>query len=337
MPAVQDRKLARRATIALTVPDVDTAAGQVRTIAAAARGIVLAEAISSEPDSPELGGFSTITISVPTDALDDTMDRLAAVGEVHSRNTSTEDVTGQYVDTQSRIETMQASVERVRALMAEATRLADIVSLEAELSRRQADLESLQAQLAALEDAVDLAPIEVTLSTDETALEDRDDDTGFLAGLAAGWDAFTASVTVLLTALGALLPFAVLAALVAVPLLVWWRRRGTRPVSGGRAPGAPQRLTQRAETSWTRSTTRVSDVRVGVRQHPVAEVEDVPRRRTALVDDLSHPAGERLPGCEQQGRIEVPLDGIPATQPVERVRQRHPVVDTDDVRAGLDP
>ena len=239
MPAVQDRKLARRATIALTVPDVDTAAGQVRTIAAAARGIVLAEAISSEPDSPELGGFSTITISVPTDALDDTMDRLAAVGEVHSRNTSTEDVTGQYVDTQSRIETMQASVERVRALMAEATRLADIVSLEAELSRRQADLESLQAQLAALEDAVDLAPIEVTLSTDETALEDRDDDTGFLAGLAAGWDAFTASVTVLLTALGALLPFAVLAALVAVPLLVWWRRRGTRPVSGVVHPEPP--------------------------------------------------------------------------------------------------
>ena len=239
VPAVQDRKLARRANIALTVADVDAAAAKVRAIAAAARGIVLAEAISSEPESPDLGGFSTITISVPTGALDETLDRLAAVGEVHSRNTSTEDVTAQYVDTESRVKTMEASVERVRALMGEATRLADIVSLEAELSRRQADLESLQTQLAALEDAVDLAPIEVTLSTDETALEDRDDDTGFLAGLAAGWDAFTTSVTVLLTALGALLPFAVLAALVGVPLVVWLRRRGTRPVPAVVHPEPP--------------------------------------------------------------------------------------------------
>ena len=229
VPAALDRKLARRADIALTVADVDAAAAKVRTIAAAARGFVLSESVSSEPDSPDLGGFSTVTISVPADALDPTLERLAELGEVHSRNTSTEDVTAQYVDTQSRVKTMQASVDRVRALMGEATRLADIVSLEAELSRRQADLEAMQAQLAALEDAVQLAPIEVSLSTSESALETREDDTGFLAGLAAGWTAFTTSVTVLLTALGAVLPFAAAAALVVVPLVVWLRRRASRP------------------------------------------------------------------------------------------------------------
>ena len=110
---------------------------------------------------------------------------------------------------------MQASVERVRALMTQATRLADIVTLEAELSRRQADLEATQTQLAALDDAVSMAPVEVRLSTDEKVLEEADDDTGFLAGLSAGWTAFTGSVTVLLTVLGAVLPFAVVLALVA--------------------------------------------------------------------------------------------------------------------------
>jgi hypothetical protein len=238
VPAALDRKLARRADIALTVVDVDAAAAKVRTIAAAARGFVLSESVSSEPDSPDLGGFSTVTISVPADALDPTLDRLAELGEVHSRNTSTEDVTAQYVDTESRVKTMQASVDRVRALMGEATRLADIVSLEAELSRRQADLEAMQAQLAALEDAVQLAPIEVSLSTDESALESREDDTGFLAGLAAGWTAFTTSVRVLLTALGAVLPFAVAAALVVVPLVVWLRRRASRPGATPQ-PGVP--------------------------------------------------------------------------------------------------
>jgi hypothetical protein len=226
-----DRKLARRADISITVGDVDAAAAKVRAIAASAKGMVTAEAISSEPDDPALGGFSTITISVPTAELDATLDRLAEIGEVHSRNASTDDVTAQYVDTESRVKTMQASVDRVRALMTQATKLGDVVALEAELSRRQADLEATQSQLAALEDSVALSPVDVQLSTDEQVLEEAEDDTGFLAGLQAGWTAFTGSVTVLLTLVGAILPFAVVAALVLVPVLVWLRRRtGRGPV-----------------------------------------------------------------------------------------------------------
>jgi hypothetical protein len=225
--AAKDRKLTRRADISLTVPDVDTAAARVRAVAASAEGLVVAEAISSEPDDPALGGFSSITISVPADRLDTTLDRLARLGTVRSRHTSTEDVTGQYVDTASRVKTMQASVQRVRALMSRATRLGDVVALEGELSRRQAELEATQAQLVALRDAVAMSPVEVQLGTDEQALEQAG-DSGFLAGLGAGWRAFTDSVTVLLTALGALLPFAVVLALVLTPLLLWWRRRSPR-------------------------------------------------------------------------------------------------------------
>jgi uncharacterized protein DUF4349 len=226
--ATYDRKLARRADISITVADVDAAAMKVRAIAASAQGLVTAEAISSEPDVSGSGGFSTITISVPTAELDATLDRLAKLGKVHARNASTDDVTAQYVDTQARVKTMQASVDRVRALMSQATKLGDVVALEAELSRRQADLESTQSQLAALKDSVALSPVEVRLSTDEQVLQRADDSTGFLAGLKAGWSAFTGSITVLLTVVGAVLPFAVVAALVLVPLLVWLRRRGTR-------------------------------------------------------------------------------------------------------------
>ena len=222
-----DRKLARRADISITVADVDAAAAKVRGIAASAQGLVTAEAISSEPDVSGSGGFSTITISVPTAALDATLDQLAKLGKVQSRNASTDDVTAQYVDTESRVKTMQASVDRVRALMSQATKLGDVVALEAELSRRQADLEATESQLAALKDSVALSPVEVRLSTDAQVLKQADDSTGFLAGLKAGWSAFTGSVTVVLTALGAVLPFVVVAALVLVPLLVWLRRRTT--------------------------------------------------------------------------------------------------------------
>ena len=107
--SVADRKLARRADISVTVKDVDAAATKVRAIASAAQGLVLAESVASESDIAATGGFSSITISVPTDQLDATLDKVAAIGKVHSRNTSTEDVTAQVVDTQSRLKTMQAS------------------------------------------------------------------------------------------------------------------------------------------------------------------------------------------------------------------------------------
>ena len=47
-------------------------------------------------------------------------------------------------------------------------------------------------------------------------------DKGFLAGLKGGWNAFTAVFSALATAVGAMLPFLVLLAIIAVPL---WRFR----------------------------------------------------------------------------------------------------------------
>ncbi|MGL5931014.1 MAG: DUF4349 domain-containing protein [Dermatophilaceae bacterium] len=234
--AVAQRKLTRRADVALEVEDVAAAASRVRTIATAAGGLVVGEEISTDTAAAENGGTrpasGTVTISVPSDKLDGTLDDISKVGAVVTRTSSTEDVTAQYVDIESRVESAKASVERVRALMSQATTLADVVGLEAELSRRQADLEALQGQLAALEDATALSPVTVRLSTDgEATPEEETDDTGFLAGLTAGWEAFTASVAVLLTAAGALLPFAVAVAVVLGPLAVWLRRRSRGPAN----------------------------------------------------------------------------------------------------------
>ncbi len=226
-----DRKLTRRADLSLVVTSVPRAASQIRGIATAAKGLVVSEQLNAplpparedltEPSDAQ--PFSTMTISVPAAALDDTLDRLAALGTVDARATTTDDVTGSYVDTASRIATMRASVERVRALMSRAEKIGDIVTLESELSRREADLESLEQRLAALEDAVAMSPIDIRLTTEGAPVEKP--ATGFLGGLHAGWDAFTSSAAFLLTALGAVLPFAAVAALVLVPLWLRLRRR----------------------------------------------------------------------------------------------------------------
>jgi hypothetical protein len=228
-------KVTKNASLDLQVKDISAAAAQVRSIAAGLQALVLSEQIGKErPGGPQplrgdkepLGELGTLTLSVPADKLDTALDQLARIGTVQRRNTSSQDVTSQYVDTESRLKTMRASVARVRALMAQAKDIGQVVALEGEVSRREADLESLESQLEALKTSVARSTLAVSLTTpaNETVAETVADN-AFLAGLRSGWDAFTTSAGALFKGIGAVLPFAVFFALLGAPLWGWWRRR----------------------------------------------------------------------------------------------------------------
>ncbi len=229
-------KLTKSASLDLRVKDISAAASRVRTVALGLQALILGEQIGKggtggptpfQDGGEPFGGFGTLTLSVPSDQLDVALDQLAKIGTVLQRNTTAQDVTSQYIDTQSRLKTMTASVARVRALMAEAKDLGQVVQLEGELSRRESDLESLQSQMDALKTSVERSTVTVSLSTPGN---EPVTDNGFLAGLHSGWDAFTASAAGLLLAVGAVLPFAVFFALVGAPIwLSWSRRRASRP------------------------------------------------------------------------------------------------------------
>jgi len=234
-------KLTRSASLDLQVKDIGAAAAQVRSIATGLQALVLAEQIGQggpvdpQPrrgDKERLSALGTLTLSVPAEKLDTALNQLTRVGTVVRRTTSSQDLTSQYVDTESRLKTMRASVARVRALMAQAKDIGQVVTLEGEVSRREADLESLGSQLEALKTSVALSTLVVSLSTPgNEPVTQTVADNGFLAGLHSGWDAFTASATALFTAVGAVLPFGVFFGLVGATFWGWWRRsRANRPL-----------------------------------------------------------------------------------------------------------
>jgi Domain of unknown function (DUF4349) len=239
-------QLARRAAVAVQVTNLNQAVAKVRATTAAVDGFVLSENIGSSSGVTELRDssrvsattYGEITISVPSAQLDRVVAELGSLGKVIRSASTSENVGAQIVDTESRVQTMRTSVERVRAFLADADDLTQVVALEAELTRRQADLESLQSQLAALKGSVSRSPVQVSLTTEPGVIaeQDEEDATGFLVGLERGWTAFSASVAVALTVVGALLPFLVLAAFVLVP--VWWVLRRRRPTTTPPAPPA---------------------------------------------------------------------------------------------------
>ena len=225
--APTDAHIARTASLSITVEDIEQGAAKVRSEARSAGGYVSQE--ESRAATSEGGrAWAEITVTVPVDELDRTTNDLAEIGEVTKRASSAEDLTSQYTDTAARVKTKTKAVERLRTLIDSTDDLDQIVTLEDELATREADLESMVSQQKSLEKRTTTAPITVSLTTEATEVEETEEDaTGFLAGLSGGWDAFTGALTVGLTVLGAVTPFAAAGLVLLVPV-AWWTRRRRR-------------------------------------------------------------------------------------------------------------
>jgi hypothetical protein len=216
-PRLTQNAIIRTASLTLQVKDVPKALDRARTTAQDAGGYVGKESTSRDAGGHE---HTRVVLRVPSAKYDEVLAGLQGTGRLIDRTAQAEDVTDQVVDVDSRVRSQRASVDRIRALMARATRLSDVVELEGELSSRQADLESLLARQASLKDRTSLATITLSLSETPVKKAAGDDSPGVVDALSGGWHVFVSMLRWIVLALGAALPFAVCAAL----LTVLWLR-----------------------------------------------------------------------------------------------------------------
>ncbi|KAB7742395.1 DUF4349 domain-containing protein [Nostocoides sp. F2B08] len=214
----------REASLGIKVDSIGDAAARVRQIASDAGGSVTSEQFGDVlygPADSSIERYGTMTISVPSEELDATLDQLSGLGEVRTRSSNAYDVEDEYVDVEARIATLEASIARMRDLMEQTEDVEQIVSLETSLSERQADLDSLQARLNSLQNRIAMSPVFVTLTTTDDLGEPDD---GIVGALKDAWDAFTRSAALLITTVGALLPWLLVVGLAGWLLLVVVRR-----------------------------------------------------------------------------------------------------------------
>lgn len=224
------RAVVRTGNVALRADDVGGAQIEVRKVVDRHAGEVTEEKTQSDDDGRPT--YARMVLRIPSDDFAAAVDELKDVGELESASTAEDDVTTQVIDVRTRLKVQQRSIERISVLFQRAQSIHDIMAIESELSRRQADLEALQQQAAHLADQTSLSTIVVSLDqipADRSAPEG--DDTGFLAGLSAGWGALTTFAIGLATVVGAVLPWIAVAAVLGGPLLLLLRsvrRRAAR-------------------------------------------------------------------------------------------------------------
>ena len=210
------------ATLTVRASHPATAARRAAALAADAGGYVSSETASQPADS---NGKATVSmqlkVSVP--AYQPALTSLGRLGQVLSQTQHADNVTASVADVASRVTSAQDAISALRALLARAGSVGSLLTVQDQINTEETSLEALQAQQRALDREVAYATISLTLTAPaHHARPAAHRVAGFTSGLGAGWRALRGTVTVILTAVGAVLPFAVPLALL-LALAAWLR------------------------------------------------------------------------------------------------------------------
>jgi predicted lipid-binding transport protein (Tim44 family) len=235
-PLLAGRDVIYTADITVRATNIDDAVKQVENAASTYHGVVYAEQVdltSKDPSNPG-NASATITLKVPPENLQQTLDAVGKVGTEISRTVGSDDVTEKVVDVNARIDAARTSIARLTELLNHQGTVSDLLNVENQLSQRDSDLESLEQQQKSLAAQTKSATITVHLQAAPPVIEatktKQTHTFGFVRGLRGGWHAYTNTVAAIATGIGAVLPFLIVLAVVGVALIIGRRKlRGRRP------------------------------------------------------------------------------------------------------------
>jgi len=159
--AQQTLKIIRRISMSSATREFDDHYQAIRDALAAAGGRVESADIRTASS-----GLRTayLTLRVPADQLDTFAEKLKDLGHLQAFSESAEDVSERYTDTDSRLRTQQAKMERLMALLEKAVSVEDLISLESAIADTQYLIDSYTGQLQGMDSRVNDATLTLTLS-----------------------------------------------------------------------------------------------------------------------------------------------------------------------------
>ena len=169
--ARDDAKIIRTGSIELQVSDVPRALQTARDGIVALGGYVGASNTSNDGDQPS----AEITYRIPADHWEGALDLLRGLNglttKVVTEHTEAVEVTGQVIDLQARIKNLQASEFALQGIAERATKVSDVLEVEARLTDVRGQIEELTAQLKDLSDRAGYATLTARFSVPVVATE----------------------------------------------------------------------------------------------------------------------------------------------------------------------
>ena len=211
----------RTGYLSLSVDSPSDTADEITGVVEAAGGRIASRSDYTPVDYGQPSSY--LEARIPYDVLDATVESIQELGDVQEVSLNSVDVSLQKIDLDARIDVLEAAIERLNELLAEAASTSDLIAVESALSERQAELDSLQSQRDYLSDQTLFATLSISLITPANATPAEPD--GFLDGIVRGWESILAFFAGTIVWAGILVPWLGLVAVVVVAIVVVRRLR----------------------------------------------------------------------------------------------------------------
>lgn len=165
VPDVQ-RIVIKNANLTIAVDDPTKSMENITKLAESMGGFVVSAQLSqAHLDSGAEVPQASITIRVPAAKLDDALAQIKNETKrpVISEDMSSQDVTKEYTDLQSRLTNLQAAESQLKEIMASATKTEDVLSVYNQLTQVREQIEVIKGQIQFYEQSAALSAIAVQL------------------------------------------------------------------------------------------------------------------------------------------------------------------------------
>ena len=160
-----DRKLIRTVRMEAETEDMDILLSALEEKLAALGGYVQAREIyNGSTWSDRRYRHGEITLRIPAENLNSFTDHVEEKSNVVTSSETIDDVTTQYVDTESHIAALKIEQERLLELLAKAETMEDILVIEARLTDVRYELENYTSQLRLLDNKVTYATLHLYIT-----------------------------------------------------------------------------------------------------------------------------------------------------------------------------
>ena len=157
--------IVRTGQLNLEVAVLDDALAAAERAVTAAGGYVAA----SQRQGDDENAGAMVTFRIPVERWESTLAALRKVGaKVLLEQTGSEEVTSQVVDLGARLVNLRATESALQAIMVKATKIPDILEVQAQLTGVRGEIEQLTAQKQSLEERAALATLTVGFSLPPT-------------------------------------------------------------------------------------------------------------------------------------------------------------------------
>lgn len=111
--------------------------------------------------------FGSITIVIPSDKFDEFNQVLSKYGKIESLNVSTTDVTGEYVDLNSKLKVLEEQRDLLLSWLKSAKNIDEMIKLRNEISQVEENIESIKGRLNYIVFHTDFSDVSISLSEKE--------------------------------------------------------------------------------------------------------------------------------------------------------------------------